>query len=53
MAIHHDSHAYGNLKKTSGEMSENELLNMLSKLNQAPSEEEKKEDTSKKEGKKE
>lgn len=33
MAIHHDSHAYGNLEKLKKDMSEEELLKMLSSLN--------------------
>lgn len=33
MAIHHDSHAYGNLEKLKSDMSEEELLKMLALLN--------------------
>ena len=33
MTIHHDKLAYGKLAKTSEEMSEDELLKMLSELN--------------------
>lgn len=38
MAIHHDSHAYGNLEKLKSDMSEEELLKMLSLLNSSEEE---------------
>lgn len=34
MTIHHDKLAYGKLEKTSEEMSEEQILNMLLKLNE-------------------
>lgn len=41
MTIHHDKLAYGKLAKTSEEMSEDELLKMLSELNSDEEDEEK------------
>lgn len=42
MAIHHDSHAYGNLEKLKKDMSEDELLKMLSSLHEAKDEKDEK-----------
>ena len=46
MTIHHDKLAYGKLAKTSEELSEEEILKMLSELNKDKKEDSSKDDNS-------
>lgn len=48
MTIHHDKMAYGKLAKTSRELTDEEVLNMLAELDEIEEEEKKTDDTNNK-----